>query len=424
MGGAAAYDAAPRFTSVCVNSEPPSNPPRLLVPLLCIALGALLRFAWPLDFEWKYDEQWMFDKALRIARGEDAWPLVGMTSGAGVQNPGASIWPFGVLAHVARTPLAMTVAIIALNVLALAGFTLWVVRAWNPRDRAIGVWGVALFAVSPLPVLFARKIWAQDVLPVLLVPFLWAHTFRQRPLAAFSWGLFGALLGQIHMSGFFAAAALALATLVLDRKGTHWLAWLAGSAIGALLLVPWVTFLLSGESNRASGYTVSLRFFYDAFMTAWGLHLRYSLGKNFGAYLRSPEVFGASSWLIGIAHIALGLLAIATAVVLLRKFRLLQMSRELRIHTLAIGLAGILLHLGGITIHPHYMIVFSPMLHVLAAWALSQSPRFLGAAVGLQAFVTATFLWFIHVQGGAPRGDYGVTYRAQTADQRPSSGTE
>jgi hypothetical protein len=221
--------------SVIPSAAPSSRASRVSAAWLCIALGSCLRLTWSLDFEWKSDERWMFGEAQRIAQGVDPWPWVGMPSGIGVQNPGASVWAFAALAHLAHDPVSMTRAVALLNVLSLWGFAWWVRATWAPRDRAVGLWGVALFALSPLPILFARKIWAQDLLPALLVPWLWAHAKRERVPAAFAWGACGALLGQVHMSGFFAAAALALATLLVERRqgGTRWRAWLAGSACGA-----------------------------------------------------------------------------------------------------------------------------------------------------------------------------------------------
>jgi hypothetical protein len=423
MGGDAAYDAAPYFTRLRARLTSSStrisaHSQHYLGPWLCIALGTLLRLVWPLDFEWKADEKWMFEKALRIAQGADPWPWIGMPSGVGMQNPGASIWPFALLAHVAPDPPRMNFAVSILNVLALWGFALWVLRTWSERDRTVGMWGVGLFAVSPLPVLFARKIWAQDVLPALLVPCLWAHSRRNHVLAAFAWGALGATLGQVHMSGFFAAAGLTLATLITDRKRTRWAAWFAGSATGALPLLPWFAFVLSPEGKSTGGYTVSLRFFLDAFLSAWGLHLRYSLRKNFGQFLRWPEVFGHDSWIVALAHAALLGIAVLCAIVLFRKRRSIVVPPEVRIHAIAIGLSGLLLHLAGVLIYPHYLIVFSPMLHVLAAFVLSQQLVLLWSAGGLQLCLTASFLTFIHQHGGAPRGDYGVTYRAQSPDQR------
>jgi hypothetical protein len=407
------------------STESAPLPQRALAPWIFIALGSIARVIWPHDFEWKYDEKWMFDAVQRIARGEAPWPWIGMPSGAGVQNPGASIWPFVALAHVTHDPATMTFIIMLLNVCALWGFAFWVQRTWPSRDRELGVWGVALFAVSPLPVLFSRKIWAQDVLPVLVVPWLWGHTTRKHFAGACAWGAFGALLGQVHMSGFFAAAALVLATVIADRKGTHWVGWFVGSAIAALPLLPWIQFLMSPQANRGSTeHSLSLVFFSDAFLNCWGLHLRYSLGKHFVPYLKGPRLFGFPTLLAAGAHVLLAGLALTGGWLAIRNWRTLPMPAVLRVHAMALVLCGIAMHAVGVVVYPHYLIVFSPIVHVLAVWSLAPRPRLWCVACGLQLFVTATFLSFIHLNGGAPRGDYGVAYSAQTPAQRTFEGTK
>jgi hypothetical protein len=378
-----------------------------------------LRVLWPLDFEWKQDEKWMFERALRIADGSEPWPWIGMPSGAGLQNPGASVWPFALLGYVTRSPASMTFAIMLLNVIALWGFAWWVHKTWRPEDRERGLWGVALFAVSPLPVLFSRKIWAQDLLPVLLVPWLWGHTKRKQFGAAFVWGLVGAVLGQIHMSGFFAAAALVLATLIVDRKGTHWLGWFLGSSLAALPLLPWIRFMVSPAANHVSSeYTLSLAFFWDAVLNAFGVHLRYALRHHYVPFLRGPEVFGISTYLVAAAHALLGVLLGVSVWLAIRNRVWRLLPTELRILALAFMLCGLMMHGPGVLVHPHYLIVFSPLLHVFTIWVLSDRMRYVWAICGLQLFVTAAFAGFIHANGGAPRGDYGVAYRAQPIEQR------
>ena len=390
-----------------------------LAPWICIAAGSLLRLAWPNDFEWKYDEQWMFHTAQRVVLLDLPWPWIGMPSGAGLQNPGASTWPFIGFAHVTHDPATMTLFVMVANVIALWGFAFWVHRAWVRHDRSIGMWGVALFAVSPLPVLLSRKIWAQNLLPVLLVPWLWGHTKREGFTAAFAWGAAGALLGQVHMSGFFAAAALALMTLVLDRRRTHWVGWLLGSGIAALPLVPWLSFLLSPRAPAGTmEHGLSLAFFSDAFLNGAGLHLRYTLGEHFVSFLEGPTVFGTQTLLVLAAHSVLAVLTIACIVLAVRDRHWLALPRDFRLYAATIALCGIAMHALGVVVYPHYLIVFSPLLHVFVAWLLVQRKWFPWTGCALQLFVTTAFLWFIHVNGGAPRGDYGVAYGVQTPAQR------
>lgn len=400
-------------TSPAAESQDPG-----LGPWVWIALGSLARVLWPSDFEWKYDEKWMFDMAQRVARFEHPWPWIGMPSGVGVENPGASTWPFIGLAHITRDPATMTLLVMLANVIALWAFAFWVNRFCSARNRNLGLWGVALFAVSPLPVLFSRKLWAQSILPVLLVPWLWGHMRRESFRAALAWGAAGALLGQVHLSGFFAAAGLVAATALLDDKRTNWAGCLVGSALAALPMVPWAAALAGRTTPRPRDENPLFAFVSDALMSGWGLNLRYSLGTHFDQFLQGPVVGGAPTRLVLAAHVLLVLLAIACVVLAIRNYQALALPREFRLHALAIALCALAMHLLSVKIYPHYMIVLSPLLHLFVAWLLVQRRAFVWLGCGLQLFVTGAFLWFIHVNGGAPDADYGVAYSAQTPAER------
>jgi hypothetical protein len=95
-----------------------------------------------------------------------------------------------------------------------------------------------------------------------------------------------------------------------------------------------------------------------------------------------------------------------------------MLPTELKILAIAFSACGVMMHGLGVLVHPHYLIVFSPVLHVFTIWVLSHRMRYVWAICSLQFFVTASFITFIHQNGGAPRGDYGVAYRAQTLEQR------
>jgi hypothetical protein len=254
---------------------------------------------------------------------------------------------------------------------------------------------------------------------VLLVPWLWAHSRRSRFAPAFFWGAIGASLGQIHMSGFFAAAALVLATFAFDRKRTNWLGWFTGSGLAALPLLPWIKFMASPQANHISSeYRPSLAFFWYAGLNAFGLDARYSLKHHFAQFLRGPTIFGEQTHLLYAVHLALAACALYAAWIAIRTRVWTTLPVNLRIHALSFVTCGVVMHALGVLVHPHYLIVFSPLLHVFAAWVLAARPRVLCAVIGLQLFVTIAFMSFIHWNGGAPRGDYGIAYRAQTPEQR------
>lgn len=206
-----------------------------------MAAGTVLRFAWPADIEFKADEQWMFERALAVGRLE-SWSWSGMESSVTLANPGASVWAFAALSRAfgLDTPPALSMGVAACGALSilLAAWLAW--RVVEPEAREAWLWGVMLAAVNPLSVLLQRKIWAQSLLPLAAVTLWWCWWRRDRRGGALSWGALGMLMGQVHLSGFFLAAALAGWTRW--RAGgpeTRWRWWWAGTLVAALPLVPW-----------------------------------------------------------------------------------------------------------------------------------------------------------------------------------------
>lgn len=388
---------------------------------LFLIFGSLLRLIWPLDMEWKFDEKWMFEKGVAIAQGRDAWPWLGMPSGVGLRNPGMSIWPFALLGYVADSPVGMTHAIAWINTLGLWALVLWVQRAWPKEQRAYGLWGLALYAVTPLAVLFSRKVWAQDVLIVLLVPWLWGHSKRQGFAGALVWGLFGALLGQIHMSGFFAAAGLLIVTCVQDRLRWNVWGWLAGSVLGSLTLLPWIQYVMSPEARAASsaGSELSLKFFVHALRHAWGLGLEYPLERAYRELLSGPVIAGVQTHLAQAARYGLLLLLLWAIIARATDGKaLLKLPPLVYTYAGCVLVTGLLMIAARVHVYEHYLIVFGPMLHIVAAWLLFKRRAAVIALCTLQGFLTACFLVYIHEHGGVPDADYGKTYRAQTAEER------
>jgi len=388
--------------------------------------------------EYKGDERWMFEHALRIPALEP-WPALGMPSGVGLRNPGLSVSLFAALARItgARDPLSLCRAVVALNGLA---FVLLFLAAWRllpVRRREAWGWALALAAVSPISVLLQRKIWAQSVLPVFCAGFLVGWLRRERWWGAALWGLAGALLGQIHMSGFFLAAAFLLCEVGLGRLrrarvATRWPAWLAGTLAGAWPLLPWVRYVLeTGDARRGGswGNVASLRFYRSWISDSLGLGLDYSLGPHYLDFLRHP-LFGTRDlypalYLHGAAFaIGASLLYGWGRSVWSARRELLRapagplaaLSEEGFTVLAAFAGFGALLTLSGVFVHRHYLIVTFPLEWLmLALLALRYTPRprvILSLLWVAQLALSLTFLHYIHVNHGAPGGDYGKVYRA------------
>src|SRR5262249_35004334 len=158
-----------------------------------------LRLVWAEDIEYKGDEYWTFQRTQAVGRTEP-FPWVGMPTSAGFVNPGMSAWVFLALGKLAaaQSPPDLARAVQGLNVRALVLLVGFALRVVPREEREFWLWGAALAAVNPVAVLFHRKIWPPSVLPLFTLVLLAGWWRRERRWGAFTWGLVGALVGQIH----------------------------------------------------------------------------------------------------------------------------------------------------------------------------------------------------------------------------------
>ena len=398
----------------------------MFVPV-CLLLAALLRLTWLQDMEYKEDERLGFELAQTIGRTTD-WPLVGTMSGVGIVNPGLSLWIFVILARLTQAahPMELARAVQMVNVLSVLALFYFVLRWLKGEDREPWLWSAAMLSVSPFSILFSRKIWEQDVIPPFLLLATIGFMNRASFLGAAVYGLFGALLGQVHMSGFLFSLGLVVWLAVFDRNNVNWQGWFAGSALGAIPLLPWVAFVLSqpGPSQGWGwGNILRLKFFRDWLEDTFALGLGYSLGPHFTAFLRFPSIGASPTYGVMLIHIGLWAAMIvflagslwgtwtnkaivpdpAPSTTLLRNATLWAM--------------GALFTLSGFVVYRHYLNVVLPIEFLwLACLTLRYIPRpraFLLTVWVLQLLLSVSFLSYIHQNCGAPHGDYGTAYRCQ-----------
>jgi hypothetical protein len=367
-----------------------------------------------------------------------------MPSGAGVVNPGLSTWIFIAAVRLfsiqAPPDLARVVqcgSVIALCLGMIIGF-----RMIGRAERRAWIWGIALGCVNPFAVLFGRKIWAQSILPLFCVFSIAGWLRRGTRWGAFAWGLGGAWLGQIHMSGFFLAAALLIWTALYDRMATSeterrkicWPWWVFGSLTGVLSLLPWIWHLLThGSSARDHqflavlvGHNVLGLWYWILWVTgALGLGMSYSLGVDeFISFWRYPLLLGRPTFAVAVAHLVLlglgGWLLLSR--VLSLRLRAVDWKRAIlgcsepadRLLKSALYGSGLLLTLIGYPLYRHYLIVTFPLEWFWLARQMRIATRhwtyLLGAIWVSELIISAAFLYYIHANHGAPTGDYGATY--------------
>jgi len=402
---------------------------------LAVAVGIVLRFAYPDDIEWKWDENWTFEHAQQMAAG-GAWFWLGMPSSVNLPNPGLSLWVFAGLYWIfdANTPPELARAVQSLNATALVVFVVFAFAAIPKDRREPWLWAAALWAVNPVEVIYERKIWPPSVLPLASVAFIAAWYFRRFAGAAFAWGLLGALMTQVHMSAAFFALAVAAWTLVHDRTAFPWKSWLAGSVVGALPALPWLFEVLSqpgGTRFSVPDFSFFPRWPWQSF----GFGIEPVLGRAHTLdYLSGPPLAGHPTYLMALVYVVL---ASVVLVVLLQAIRLIRSegwppAREVflgtRPETLLItatfwGYGGLLtlLTLFGAGSHRHYLIVVTPILALWAVLAVMYGDRTVGHSRARamlivlclsQAVLSDGLLSYIH-RTAIIKGDFGPTWRAQ-----------
>jgi hypothetical protein len=404
-----------------------------------ILLGVALRFIWPGDMEYKRDEMYLYHHAT----GPHPFPWLGQGSGVGTVNAGMGIWVYSLMAKAIHlvtaahvTPVQLVHGVVALNVIALIGLVAFAVRVVPGRQREPWLWAAALVAVNPLAVLFSRKLWIQSALPPFVVATLLAWWHRRQRAGAFAWGLIGAWLGQIHISGFFFAAGLAVWTALFDRRSVRWRWWLLGSLLGALTLVPWLTHTLShpGATKQSLDNLWPPRFWIFWVSNTLGLSLLQLpvVGSPEGFHhglLAWPSVGGSSLYLV---EIIVGVIGAVAAVIGIQALALGLWPQRRRLHRLLAGRGsdtglavaaafwafGILLTATAELIYRHYLIVAYALPGVFLALAALVHPRrgriLLTVLVVAQAALSVLYLDYVHVRGRAVGGDYGVPYDRQT----------
>ena len=407
---------------------------RVALALAAVVLvGAILRLVWPADMEYKGDEMFLFHHAT----GSDPFPWLGQKSGVGTQNPGMGIWVYSLMAKGLglTSPLLLVHGVMVLNIIALVALAAFALVVVAPREREPWLWATALVSVNPLAVLFSRKLWIQSVLPPFVMAMLLGWWRRGHRGGAFTWGLVGAWLGQIHMTGFFFAGGFAAWTALFDRRSVRWRWWLAGSVLGALTLVPWLAHTVShsGTPTRSWSNVLPPRFWLLSVTNTLGFSLLRLpvVGSRLGFsdhMLAWPTVGGTRLYLVEIAVVTIAVVAVAITVMGLvfavwprlrhpRWPRLGRASNTGLATAAALVAFGLLITLSGIVIFRHYLIVAFVLPFVVVAGAALLRPRWgrplLAVLVIAQAALSVLYLDYVHVRGAAVGGDYGVPYDHQ-----------
>ncbi|MBV9123934.1 MAG: hypothetical protein JO112_11300 [Planctomycetes bacterium] len=404
--------------------------------LLC---GALLRLAWVRDMEYKGDEIWTFERTQQVEHG-GPFPWFGMPNSVQVPHPGMSIWVYLALGKLwgVTEPPQLARASQVVDIAAIVLVVIFALACVPAAEREPWLWAAALVSVNPLAVLFHRKIWPPSILPIFSLGMLFGWWYRDRRWGAFLWGLLGAVLAQVHPSGLFFVAGFAAWAFCFDRKRVAWLPWFAGSCLGGITLIPWLWYVLGvmktgGVSARHWVHIVEMKFWARWVLEPFGISLSYSLGNDFGDFLRYPLVNGWPTYLVGVLH---GVV-LAAAVILLGRWAYQLWQDRRRWPELWVGRQsptaftqnaclwgfGLVFTASLLPMHRPYMIITFPLMFLwLARLALASSGALgrplLTTLCVAHLLISASFLGYIHVNQRAIDGDYGLPYGAQTRSQK------
>jgi len=390
---------------------------------VALVIAAMLRLSFPEDIEYKGDEKFMFAQSQSVGV-TIPWPSLGMTSSIHFRNPAVSIWLFVGLARLFHLtdPVALTRCVECLNISAFF-LLFWVVQKILPVEerREPWMWALILAACNPFAILFQRKLWAQDTLPFFCVALLAGWFKRETILGAFAWGFFGAILGQIHMSGFFLAASLWLFTVLLAPRFSvyrqiHWPAWLLGSALAIIPLIPWIQYAINFRGAVHGVYwsnMLPIKYWFYWLTDALGFCLNFSLGHHFKEFIQIPWV-AAAHLLIGLAAAAIFYFAIRRWI----KGPNLSFRGESMLALASAGIGcGILMAIARVPVHRYYLITTFPFeFYWLACLACDdgiRGQRLLALIALCELVVSISFLFFIHAHHGAPSANYGIGYQWQ-----------
>lgn len=379
---------------------------------MALALACVtLRFLWLEDFEYKADQVYSFEATQQTTMTE-RYPGLGMPSSVGLRNPGASVWIFSALSDLSRvtSPLGLTGVVAVWALLGCLAFA-FLIRRYVPRgQQAIWWWGLAAFCVAPHVVRYQRVIWAQSVLLPLGAAAFFFFFKRGHFWGAFGLGFVGLLIGQIHMPGFILLAAGVAFLFWRSRRQVNGFGLVAGTALSTLLMWPWFEHVLEFRLPAGRGGTYWENFFSFKY---WLLWFSEPFTDGFRALLGPIDAkrFFAESWWL---QVPLGILGLAAAVVTLRDWAL-RKSGDYAPYAFALWGYGMLLMVLGTSIYRHYLEVAYPLPYVTAAAAISKFPpklRRLAYPVWVVALAVLSFqlLWFLHRNGGAAQGDYGVSF--------------
>jgi hypothetical protein len=216
-----------------------------------VLVGLALRLTWPADFLFRYDEVRNLEYSLRVSQ-DGEWVRHAWGSSIGIPNGPTFVYWLAAVSRFSIDPLVANLSVTFANVVALLlaiPFFRRVLKGPGEAECAL-----ALYATSPVAIMYSRKIWDPCILALFTVPAL-ALAIRvlqsEKSKAVFWIPPLLALAIQAHQSALFFGAVLGLTLLSAGRRIAF--GWLAGGcAVAAALFVPFASYLVEEWGKSVS----------------------------------------------------------------------------------------------------------------------------------------------------------------------------
>jgi hypothetical protein len=376
--------------------------------------------------EWTDDEMFLYINSKYYSTlSFQNWPSIGPVTSQGFLHPVLYLWIYSLLALFSKNPIDMVRMVMVLNALAIVGLAMFFyLHNSFAKERVKYLWAVALTAVSPFAILFSRKIWSQDLLCFFSLLIMFFHTFRKNRFSSLLWGFFSGIIGQIHLSGLFFSASFFVSTLIFDRKNikkTKWSFWLVGLCLSLVPMLKWFIYMLS--SNRLYKLKLSnlieLSYLKYFILNSVGISRNYFNNEHLYEYLKLPYFLNIPTFIVGISHIFLFLIAIWAFLFQLKRIKnwrsIFYTQSLINFYFLVAIINGLLITFTAHEVFDHYLIVLFPIPCLWLANILKSNTYVLSAVVVAQLVVSSSYLYFNHHNCSNGRGypdslEYGTSY--------------
>lgn len=252
---------------------------------------------------WRFpDIEFKLDEALAVFKASQFWftgkfPLFGLVSSTGAANPPLFLYLLLIPTLISKNPLFITFFFALAGSLTIVIFYQVLKKYFSEK---LAFFSSMLFATSAWPIIFSRKIWAQNLLPLFsaLILYYSLELLNKKKQSVAPLIILGLWVVQIHLSGILVLPfflAVLLASFFKKRKMIAKEVAL-GIFLGLLPLIPYLIFqakdqfrnfslLFSGRSGALPFY--DFHNFTSPFRITAGFYFSRVLGAHYPEFVKT-----------------------------------------------------------------------------------------------------------------------------------------